>query len=127
MTDEEGRGETKEISDVPQYREAVSAMGKGDRKARTKVAYYKLSGLGGVEVDEEGTVALLGERAKDGDNEAKWMLGICCEYGMGIEEDIERAKLLYQQSSEGGNVVGKFLFENGEGGRGSGVMEVEGL
>ncbi len=124
---EEGRGSRKEISDAAQYREAVSAMEKGDVKAKTKVAFYKLTGLGGVEVDEEGAVSLLEERAKDGDSEAKWMLGVCCEYGMGIEQDIERAKLLYRESKEGGNVVGMFLLENDEGGRGSGVMRVEGL
>ena len=125
MTDRERR--SKEISDAAQYREAVSAMENGDSSAKTKVAYYKLTGLGGVEVDEDEAVVLLEERAKDGDNEAKWMLGLCCEYGMGIEQDIERAELLYQQSSQGGNVVGEFLFENSEGGRGSGVMKVKSL
>ena len=68
---------------------------------------------------------LLEERAKDGDNEAKWMLGLCYEYGMGIEQNIARAMLLYRQSSEAGNVVGEFLLENGTGG--SEVMEVDGL
>ena len=125
MTD--GERTSKEISDAAQYREAVSAMENGDSSAKTKVAYYKLTGLGGVEVDAEGAVALLEERAKDGDNEAKWMLGLCYEYGMGIEQDIERAELLYQQSSEGGNVVGEFLLKNGEGGRGSAVMIVNSL
>ena len=119
---EEGRGSRKEIWDAAQYREAVSVMEKGDVKAKTKVAFYKLTGLGGVEVDEEGAVSLLEERAKDGDNEAKWMLGLCCEYGTGIEQDIERAKLLYRESKEGGNVVGMFLLENEGGGRESGVM-----
>ena len=117
----------KEISDTSLYKEAVSAMEKGDVKAKTKVAFYKLTGLGGVEVDEDEAVALLEERVKDGDNEAKWMLGLCCEYGMGIEQDVERAMLLYRQSMEGGNVVGKFLFENDGVGRGSGVMKVRSL
>ena len=127
MTEEEERGKSKEMLDAAQYREAVSAMEHGKEKAKTKVAFFKLSGVGGVEVDEDEAVVLLEERAKDGDNEAKWMLGLCCEYGMGTEQNIERADLLYQQSSEGGNVVGKFLFENDEGGRESGVMEVKSL
>ena len=127
MADEETTSE--EISDATQYREAVSAMKKGDMKAKTKVAYCKLTGLGGVETDEEGAVALLEERAKDGDNEAKWMLGLCCEYGMGIEQDIERAELLYRQSKEGGNEVGEFLLRNDGAGRGRGseVMNVKSL
>ena len=120
MTD--GERTSKDIWDAAQYREAVSAMENGDAKAKTKVAFYKLTGLGGVEVDEEGAVVLLEERAKDGDNEAKWMLGLCCEYGIGIDQDIKRAKLLYQQSGEGGNVVGEFLMKNGRSKRGTGGM-----
>ena len=127
MADEEGSGKSKDILDAAQYREAVSAMEHGEVKAKTKVAYYKLTGLGGVEFDEDEAVVLLEERAKDGDNEAKWILGLCYEYGIGIEQDIERAELLYQESSEGGNVVGRFLLENDEGGRGSGVMKVKSL
>ena len=127
MTDEQGKGKSEEKSDAAQYREAVDAMEKGDEKAKTKVAFYKLTGLGGVEVDEDEAVVLLEERAKDGDVEAKWMLGLCCEYGMGIEQNFERAELLYQQSKEGGNVVGEFLFENRRGGRGSEVMIVHSL
>ena len=127
MTEEQGTGKSKEALDAAQYREAVSAMKNGDVKAKTKVAYNKLTGLGGVEVDEEGAVALLDECAKAGDSEAMWMLGLCYEYGIGIEQDIERAVLLYQQSSEGGNVVGKFLLENAEGERRSGVMKVRSL
>jgi len=57
---------------------------------------------------------------KEGDCEAVWMLGLCCEYGMGIEQDVERAEVLYQESCKGGNKM--FLMKNGSGGRGSGVM-----
>ena len=124
---DKGREKTIEMLNAAQYREAMSAMEHGDVAAKTKVAYYKLAGLGDVEVDEKGAVALLAESVKDGDSEAKWMLGLCCEYGMGIEQDIERAVLLYQQSKKGRNVVGEFLLENGRGGRGSGGMEVWGL
>ena len=117
---EEGKGDEK--SDEAQYREAVSAMKGGDESAKTKVAYYKLSGRGGVEVDRDGAVALLEERVKDRDYEAMWILGLCCEYGLGTEQDIERAEKLYGESKEGENVVGEFLTENGLSGRGSGVM-----
>ena len=117
---EEGKGDEK--SDEAQYREAVSAMEGGDESAKTKVAYYKLSGRGGVEVDRDGAVALLEERVKDRDYEAMWILGLCCEYGLGTEQDIERAQKLYRESKEGHNVVGEFLTENGLSGRGSGVM-----
>ncbi len=122
MSEEERTGEEK--SDEAQYEEAVCAMKNGDETAKTKLAFYKLSGCGGLRVDANGAVALLEERAKDGDDEARWMLGLCCEYGMGIEQDIERAEKLYRESCEGGNVVGEFLKENDRGERGSGVMEV---
>ena len=124
MTEKEGK---KGVADEAQYREAVGAMEKGDESAKTSVAYFKLSGLGGAKVDMEGAVALLEERVKEGDCEAKWVLGLCCEYGMGIEQDIERAEELYRESCEGGNAVGDFLMKNGEGGRGSGVMKVNSL
>ena len=122
MTEKEGK---KGVADEAQYREAVGAMEKGDESAKTSVAYFKLSGLGGAKVDADEAVALLEERVKEGDCEAKWMLGLCCEYGMGTEQDIERAEELYRESFEGGNVVGKLLKENGEDGRGSGVMKVK--
>ena len=118
-----GRRKSEEISDVPEYREAVNAMENGDVKAKTKVAFYKLTGLGGVEIDEDEAVVLLEERAKDGDGEARWMLGLCYEYGIGTEQDIERAESLYRQSNEGGNAVG-FLLRNAQSERGSGVMKV---
>ena len=114
-------------SDKVQYREAVHAMESGDERAKTKVAYFKLSGCGGVKVDGDGAVALLEERVKKGDCEAKWMLGLCCEYGMGTEQDTARAVKLYRESCEGGNVVGEFLMKNDEGERGTGVMKVKGL
>ena len=124
MTEKERR---RGVSEEAQYREAVGAMEKGEESAKTKVAYFKLLGLGGAIVDVEGAVALLEERAKEGDCEAKWILGLCCEYEMGIEQDIERAEELYRESCEGGNAVGELLMENGEGGRGSRLMLVHRL
>ena len=80
MAEEEGSRKSKGILDATQYREAVSAMENGDVKAKTIVAYYELTGLGVDEVDEDEAIVLLKERAKDGDSEAKWILGVCSEY-----------------------------------------------
>ena len=52
------------------------------------------------------------------------MLGLCHEFGVISKQDIKRAESLYEQSRDGGNVVGKFLAENGKNERGSGVMTV---
>ena len=89
------------------------------KNEKTKQAWLMLSGLEGVDVDEDGAVALLEERVKDRDTDALWMLGICYGYGIGIEQDIEQAEKLYQQSRDGGNEIGKFLVSRG---RGSGNM-----
>ena len=112
-------------ADKAQYEEAVLAMKRGDRKARTRVAFYKLSGRGAA-IDRDGALALLKERAKKKDGEAMWILGICYEYGIGTMHDIERAESLYRRSAQTGDVVGKFLFKNRLGGRGTGVMILDG-
>ena len=90
----------EKMSDEARYREAVHAMECGDERAKTRVAFYKLSGRGGAEVDADEAVALLEERVKDKDDEAMWMLGLCCEFGTGTEQNIERAESLYWQSGE---------------------------
>ena len=43
------------------------------------------------------------------------------------EQDLKEAEGLYKEFSESGNVVGKFLVENGKDKRGSRVMDVGGL
>ena len=105
-----------EMSDESQYGEAFRALESGDGAAKTKVAFFKLSGRGGAEVDVDGAVDLLKERCEEEeDGEAMWMLGLCCEYGIGTKQDIERARLLYEQSRRKKNIVGKFLLNNGWG------------
>ena len=62
------------------------------------------------------------------DSEAMWMLGLCYEYGMGCEQDIEKAELFYKRCQEAGNAVGEFFVEKREGNeRGSGEMKVGSL
>ena len=78
-----------------------------------------LSGLGSVDVDEDGAVALLEERVKDKDTDAMLILGICYEYGIGTEQDIKQAEKLYQQSRDGGNEIGIFFVSHEGWGRGS--------
>ena len=109
------------------YEKVVEAVEKGDSKAKTKLAWYLLSGCGGAKVDGEKAVELLEERVKEEDSEAMWMLGLCNEYGMGCEQDIGKAETLYKQSSDKGNKKGEFLAVNGKDNRGSGVMHAEGL
>ena len=107
-----------------EYKEILRAVEGGNNEAKTKLAWYKLSGCGDAEVDEEGAVALLEERVKDKDVEAMWMLGLCYEYGMGVEQDLERAEELYKESCAGESVIGEFLAKNEEYERGSGKMSM---
>ena len=104
------------------YNEVLKEVESGDNSAKTKLAWLKLSGLGGAEVDEDGAVELLEERVKEGDGDAMWMLGVCYEFGFGVEQDIEQAEILYKVSSEKGNEIGKFFVSHGEDERGSGKM-----
>ena len=114
-------------SEEQEYEDALNAVEGGDESAKTKVAWYKLSGYGGAEKDEDGAVVLLEERVKEGDAEAMWMLGICNEFGIGTEQDIEKAEDLYKQSSEKGNKIGKILMKNKSRERGSGYLKIERL
>ena len=92
-----------------EYKSVLSALARGYKYAKTRLAWFKLAGVGGCEADEEGAVALLEERVKEGiDAEAMWMLGVCCEFGRGIEQDRERALKLYEESSKGSN-IGRIL------------------
>ena len=91
----------------------------------TKVAANMLSGRHNVEVDPEGAVAILEERVKENDADAMWLLGLCCEYGRGIKQDIERAEMLYSQCNNRERYsFGLFFMRNNSGGRGTGVMIV---
>ena len=124
FSDEERRGDV-EFKDL-KYSEVLKAVKSGNKRAKTKLAWLKLSGFGGADVDEDGAVTLLQERVKEGDGDAMWMLGVCYEYGRGIEQDIERAEILYKQSSESGNEIGMFFESHGKDEIGSGKMKMEG-
>ena len=118
---------TARDEDEALYKEAMSAMEDGDLFAQTKVAFYKLTGRGGAEIDVKEAVALLTKCAEAGESEAMWMLGLCNEYGIGVEQDVYQASSLYSLSGDIGNPAGQFLFANDSGGRGSGIMKVSSI
>ena len=109
------------------YEAVVTAVEKGDERAKTELAWYILCGYGGARKDVDEAVRLLEERARARDGEAMWMLGLCKEYGNGTEQDIERAEKLYKQSRKALNVIGKILAWNRFHGRLSGRMSINGL
>ena len=71
-----------------------------------------LEGRDGVTRDADRAVVLLEERTKDRDAQAMWLLGLCCEYGMGTEQDTQRAQQLYQQAAQQGNKTAQLLADN---------------
>ena len=109
------------------YEAVLSAVEKGEESAKTELAWYKLSGYGGARKDVDEAVRLLEQRVKDRDGEAMWMLGLCKEYGMGIEQDIEGAEKLYKQLSEAGNEIGDILAWKSLLGSLSGRMKINSL
>ena len=71
----------------------------------TTKARRMLEGSHGLARDADAAVALLEEKVKDHDAVAMWMLGVCCEYGMGTEQDVKRAVKLYKRAAELGNTT----------------------
>ena len=109
-----------------QYAEAVHALESGDIQAKIRAAFLKQSGRGDAAGVREKAVAFLEECVKDGDAEAMWMLGLCCEYGIGGEQNIDRALKLYYQSCSAGNAVGMILLKLTGGERGNGILRIRG-
>ena len=111
-----------------EYRTALDAVERGDKKTKTKLAWYELSGHGDDDNNLSNAIALLEERVKEGDTEAMWILGLCNEFGIGIERDKKQAELLYCQSKDGRNEIGKILEEQWKWyERGSGYLKIQRL
>ena len=76
---------------------------------------------------EEKAVKLLEYCAEAGDMDAMWMLGLCLEYGIGVENDDDNAKSLYDSSSRMGCQIGNILKKNNSTyGPRNGVIEFSG-
>ena len=111
-----------------EVKDVMTAIERGDNSAKTRLAWLMLSGYGGAEVDVERAIKILEERVKEKDAEAMWMLGVCDEFGLGTEQDVEQAELLYCQSRDGRNEIGMNLVWNGENHkRGSGYLRIRRL
>ena len=112
-------------SEKQENEDTLDAVERDDDSLKTKLAWNILSGRGDIGVDVNGAIALLEEGVKGGDAEAMWMLGICSEFGIGVEQNIERASNLYCQSRDMGNEIGEILVKNGnEHERGRGNLKI---
>ena len=109
--------------DQARYKEALHALKNGDESAKTTIAFYKLTGCGGVDVDVDGAIALLKERVEEGDGEAMWIWGVCNEHGIGTEKDETLAEALYCFSGNLGVPLGDILSRNIKKGTDSFVVD----
>ena len=101
----------------------MSTQQQGEKT--TEKARWLLEGSHGVARDAEAAVAVLEAKVKDGDAEAMWMLGVCCEFGMGTEQDVERAEQLYQRGAEQGNTTAKLLTDKLKNKNGRGCTQMD--
>ena len=88
-----------------------------------------LEGSHGLERDADAAVAFLEEKVEDWDEEAMWMLGVCCEFGIGTEQDVERAEQLYKSAAEEGSETAMLLLSDkleNKKGRGHTEMDLAG-
>ena len=95
------------------YAGALRGVLSGNNGAKTNLAWFLLSGLEGAVVDEKRAVELLEERVKASDDKAAWMMGLCCEFGIGTERTVERAQSLYEQAIKAGNQTAVLLCSHG--------------
>ena len=103
-------------------------MSTQQQEKTTMNARWLLEGSHGMARDADAAVALLEDKVKDGDAEAMWMLGVCCEFGMGTKQDVERAEKLYERGAEQGNATAMLLTDKlkNKKGRGCTQMDLEG-
>jgi len=110
---------------IIKYRNVLRRVERGEEKLKTKLAWLILSGQGGVDYQIEEALSLLKEQGKKGDPQAMWMLGLCKEYGVGIEQDSTQAKMLYTLSRDKGNTTGRLLASKNEFGTGRFWMDFD--
>ena len=86
----------KEYDGEMTYNAVMKAIQSGDKSAKTALAILKLKGLGGTEIDEKGAIELLKVRGRHRDLTAAWVFGLCCEFGVGVKQDINKVKKLQE-------------------------------
>ena len=91
----------------------------------TEKARWMLEGSHGMARDADAAVALLEEKVKDGNTEAMWMLGVCCEFGMGTEQDVDRAKQLYKRGAVQRNATAELLTDQLKNSNGRGCTHMD--
>ena len=95
-----------------EYETTLEAVNEVEETTKTELAWSILAGREGNNCEQGNAITVLQERVNGEDSEAMWMLGICYEFGIGVEQSLEQAELLYHQSRRGSNRIGRFLVDN---------------
>ena len=103
------------------FQQVSDAVKRGDQRAKTLLAFLLLSGLGGASIDHAQAVRLLQERVNNKDIDALWMLGLCYEFGMGVQQNKNTALSLY------GKAGGMGMFLKNKNSRDGTTMTLESL
>ena len=92
-------------------------------------ALWMLEGSHGMTRDADGAVVLLedlvNKHRNNNNTDAMWMLGVCCEFGIGTEQDVHRAEQLFESAAQQGNTTAMLLTDKLKNKNGRGCMEMD--
>ena len=92
-------------------------------------ALWMLEGSHGMARDADGAVVLLedlvNKHRNNNNADAMWMLGVCCEFGIGTEQDVHRAEQLFESAAQQGNTTAMLLADRLKNRNGRGCMEMD--
>ena len=115
IEDEEMNEMTEEIKRIEEeealeYKKIKKVYDKGESNVVGRIAWYLLSGRGGIEKDVEKAFVLLENKADLCDKGMGWwLLGLCYEFGLGTERDRFKTITCYRHANRSKSEIASFL------------------
>ena len=76
--------------------------------------------------DADGAVVVLQQQVDEHrDAQAMWLFGLCCEFGMGTEQDTQRAEQLYWEAAQQGDETAQLLIGELNNWKGRGCLDMD--
>ena len=94
-------------------------IGEGKTRSRIQLAWKEFLGYDAGDGD---IIKQLNKEVEAKNGEAMWVYGICKEFGIGTEQDMEKARDLYEESENLGSASGNFLASKTRSGRAPGEI-----